>query len=398
MKEYNLLTQKLLKEGYDENNYPDYVRLPGGCFGKNPLQNLDGGFVYTNKYRDTMVFKAGCGLLVKGSYFASGHMSYMGREWTIENDCPTITCPYRKDSCDLRDTTLMDAEGGGLCKILFCDCHRTDEKYDYEKSFDKARDDEQKKINRKYDAFAESKNGHVCHWHARYNYWTGEWSQSYDPMTCARYCMNVGRDCDLTGKPVSKKKGNVFYDVKISYIRRDGTLFDGKEVIKINKGVRLFDTAKSITICEQAAKHCRKYIEKRERDKKHNEILLFGWKVEVLNIRAEQRESRDLMQDLQDIRDGIEIVHASDLEKRNKEDKKELRRQQQEKKIKKLEKKLLEVGYYNLDDYSIDKVRADRWLGEERIQELENERLRLEKEKKEQPVQMSLFDMEVMME
>lgn len=393
MKEYNLLTQKLLKEGYDESNYPDYVRLPGSCWGKSPLQNLDHGFVYTKRYRDQMVFKTGCGLLIKGSYFASGHMSYMGRDWTIENDCPTITCPYRKDSCDLRDTLLGYAHGGGLCKILFCDCHRTKDEYDYEKSIDKASDDEQKEINQKYDAFVQSKKGHVCHWHTSYNYWTGKWSQNYDPMTCARQCMNVGRDCDLTGKPVSKKKGNVFYDVKVSYIRRDGTLFDGQEIVQINKGMRLFDTAKSITICEQASKHCRRYIEERERNKRSAEIILFGWKVEVLNIRAEQRWSRDLMQDLQDIKDGIEVIHDSDLRKKAKEDKKEKRQKAQQKKIQKLEKKIIEVGYYNFEEFSLDRIHADKWLGDERISELEKMREQKLKEEQEKPVQLSLFDM-----
>ena len=390
---YNLLTQKLLAEGYDENNYPDYVRLPGSCWGDNPLQNLNDGFVYTTEHRNKMVFKTGCGLLVKGSYFRNGHMSYMGRKWIIENDCPTITCPYRKNTCDLRNPILGDAHGSGLCKMLFCDCHKTDAQYDYEKSFDKVSDDEKKEINQKYDAFVQSKKGHVCHWHANYNYWTGEWSQSYDPMTCARHCMNIGRDCELTGRPVSKKKGNVFYDVKVSHIRRDGTLFDGQEIVRINKGVRLFDTAKSITICEQAAKHCRRYIEERERNKRSAEITLFGWKVEVLNIRVEQRESRDLMQDLQDIRDGIEVTHDSDLKKSAKEDKKERMQKAQQKRIEKLEKKILEVGYHNLESHSLEKIHADKWLGYERINELEEMRDKKAKEEREKPVQLSLFDM-----
>ena len=391
-REYNLLTQRLLEEGYSEDNYPDYVRLPGSCWGKNLLQNLDDGFVYTNQYRDQMVFKTGCGLLVKGSYFCNGHMSYMGRKWTIENDCPTITCPYRKDSCNLRDPVLGEVSGGVLSKILHCDCHRTNESYSYERSFNKVRDDEQKEIKRKYDEFVKKKKGHVCHWHANYNYQTGEWQQDYDPMTCARHCMNIGRNCELTGKPVSKKKGNVFYDVKVSYIQKERSLFYGQEVIRINKGVRLFDTAKSMTICEQAANRCRKYIEDREYQNRHAEVLLYGWKVEVLNIRAEQREGRDLMQDLQDIKDGIIITHASDAEKKQKEDKKKRRQQAQENRIKKLEKKLLTVGYYNLDEYSLDRVHADKWIGAARISELERQRKELEIEKNNNPVQMSIFD------
>ena len=84
----------------------------------------------------------------------------------------------------------------------------------------------------------------------------------------------------------------------------NAVLFDGEEVIRIEKGIRLFDTGKSMTICEQAEKRCKEHIYSREKDRYHAEIFLYGWRVEVLNIRAEQRESRDLMQDLQDIRDG----------------------------------------------------------------------------------------------
>lgn len=392
MGEYNLLTQKLLAEGYTAENYPDHVRLPSGCYGKDPLQNIYGGFEYTPQYCAQMVFKTGCGLLIKGSSFI-GSMSYMGILWIQENDNPVICCPYRKDSCDLRNPVLGGTIGGGISKIFECDCHQTDEPYDYEKSIDKARDDEARKKRKKYEEFVKSRNGHVCQWHAYYNKWTGEWSHDYDPMICSGRCMNVGKTCDFTHLPVNRKKGNVFYDVKLSYIRHDGTLFDGEEVVKIQKGVRLFETAKSMTICEAVVQKCRQEIIDRAESEWRREIFVYGWKVEVLNIRAEYRESRDLMQDLEDIRNGIQIVHASDLDRQKKEEKKERRLQAQQKKIERLEKRLLDVGYYNLEEYSIDKIHADKWLGEERIVEFEDLRKRRLKEEQEKPIQLSLFDM-----
>lgn len=393
-KEYNLLTQRLLAEGYTAENYPDYVRVPPGAWDKNdPLHNLHDGFEYTPDYRNRMVFKTGCGLMVKGSHFSNGSMSTMGITWIPENDNPTITCPYRKDSCDLRNQLLGGVHGGGLCKMLFCDCHQTSEAYDYEKSIDKVTDDYNAEKHRKYDEFCERKKGHVCHWHMNYNEWTGEWNQMYDPMTCARMCMKkAGQDCDLTHKPVSRKRGNVFYDVKVTRIRNDGTLFDGEKVIEITKGVRLFDKNVSLTICEQVAKRCIKEITEKEMQRRYSEIRLCGTEVEVLNIRAEQRESRDLIQDLIDIQEGIKIVHDSDMKKRAKEEKRERRKLEQEKKIAKLEKRILEVGYRNLESYSTDRVHADKWLGEERIAELEEMREQQEKEKQNEPVQMNLFD------
>ena len=78
---------------------------------------------------------------------------------------------------------------------------------------------------------------------------------------------------------------------------------------------------------------------------------------------------------------------------KEKEEKKERRLQAQQKKIERLEKKILDVGYHSLEEYSIDKIHADKWLGEERIVELEVLRKRRLKEEQEKPVQLSLFDM-----
>ncbi len=395
VKDYNLLTKKLLSEGYTAKNHPDYAEVCRSAWGKELWQNIAGGFEYTVAYLSSMVFRTGCGLLVEGSRFTTGHLSYMGIEWIPENDNPVITCPYRKDTCSLRNPLLGGPEGGGLAKAFFCDCHRTDEPYSYERSLKKAVDEQDREIREKYNAYGEKVKGHMCYWHMYYNQWTGEWSQKYDPMVCAHNCQRVGGICDLTHKPVSRKRGNVFYDVKTSYIRRDGTLFDGEEVVSIKKGIRLFETGKSITICEQVAanKKCREELCEKIRHRYIHENILYGLKAEVMNIHAQQRESRDLMQDLEDISAGIEIVHASDVARNQKEEKKQRRQQAQENRVRKLEKKILEIGYSALEEYSLDRVHADKWLGAERIEELEKmrqERLRQEKEK---PVQMSLSDL-----
>lgn len=392
MREYNLLTKKLLAEGYAEENYPDYVQIAGGRYGENPLQNVYGGFEYTKEFRKKLVFSTGCGLLVEGSRFL-GSMGYMGIEWIPENNNPVICCPYRKDACDLRNKILGDARGGGLSKLFFCDCHLTSEAYEYEKSLEKAIDDEEAKKREKLEAFSKKLKGHVCMWHTRWNDWTGKWEQRYDPIHCADMCLNRGRNCNLTGKPVSEKKGNVFYDVKISYIRDDDTLFSGQEVVKIEKGVKLLKSPVSITICDQIVKRCQRDIEKKTRDRYGMRVALFGWKVDVMNIRAERRESRDLMQDLQDISDGIEVVHASDQEKRAKEQKKAKRQTAEEKRIQKLEKKLIDVGYENLPETSLDRVHADKWFDADRIEELAEIRKRKLKEEQERPVQLNLFDL-----
>ena len=85
-----------------------------------------------------------------------------------------------------------------------------------------------------------------------------------------------------------------------------------------------------------------------------------------------------LMQDLEDLRNRIQIIHASDLEKRNIENKRERRQQLRKSAVRRLEKKLLESEYESLKEYSIDRRHADKWLGAERIAKLEQ--MRLEKE------------------
>ena len=60
--------------------------------------------------------------------------------------------------------------------------------------------------------------------------------------------------------------------------------------------------------------------------------------------------------------------------------------------MKRLEKKLLKDGYGSLEEFSLDRRHADRWLGEERIAQLE--RQRQESESRERHVQISLSDLE----
>jgi hypothetical protein len=393
MSEYNKLTQRLLAEGYTADNYPDYVKIGGGNFGKgDPLDNFYGGFEYTREYREKMVFVTGCGLFVEGKEIGFGSMSFNGIEWTAENDCPVITCPLRPDSCDKRfSQSLGGAHGGGLCKIFQCDLRQTDEPYDYERSIRKVKNDIDAEQHRQLEEYIRRKKGHYCVWHAHYNYWSKTWKQVYNPIQCARMCQNIGKTCDLSGKEISKKRGNVFYDVKVSWIHNEGDLFDGQEEVHITRGVRFLDHPTSVTICEQIAKRCRQDIIDREIHRRHTEIYLNGIKVEVLNIRVEQRESRDLLQDLEDLKAGIEIRYDSDDKKAIKEAKSARRKEAKEAKVRKIEKKILDVGYDNLED---DRYKADRLLTPERIEELEEERKRILIEKENDPKQMSLFDLE----
>ena len=118
MMKLNLLTQRLLSEGWTKENHPDFVR------DWAYYSDFYGGFEYTAERLHRMVFSTPCGLLVKGSHWSSGHMSYMGVEWMPENDNPAINCPYRKLGCEKNHQLLRHhASGGGLSKMVFCACH-----------------------------------------------------------------------------------------------------------------------------------------------------------------------------------------------------------------------------------------------------------------------------------
>ena len=91
----------------------------------------------------------------------------------------------------------------------------------------------------------------------------------------------------------------------------------------------------------------------------------FEFFYEPINFRVEWRESRDLEQDLSDISEGIEVIHASDLVKQKATAKRESKVKRKEAKVKANKKKIiskfkkqLEDGYY-FDDETGEK-KTDR--------------------------------------
>ena len=200
--------------------------------------------------------------------------------------------------------------------------------------------------------------------------------------------------CPILGKELDKKKGNVYYDLKKSGRRREGeqlSLFDGEEWTTITKGLKVFDKPVSLDICRAYIKVQQdEILEKWEMNNAFYRLIDKSLKAEVLNVRAARTEARDLMQDLQDIQNGITVYHKSDLQKSEQTRKKEQRQQAQEKKIERLERKLITFGYENLQ--AVDRMRADKWLKPERLEELEEIRQKRAVEEKNQPVQMSMAD------
>ena len=396
--EYNLLTQRLLAEGYTAENYPYYVNLPehSRFSGGDGLDNFYGGFVYQSWYAYEQTFQTPCGLWCKGLQCQTG-LHYEGISWTFENDLALIICPYEKAECGLKHEILQSTEQLALQRK--CNVHMVEDEYRYEGSVEqilKLYDDE---ILRKKISFRLQKHNRVCEMHMYFNKETQEWEMHYDPGDCAR--MRCTGYCPVLGRELDKKKGNVFYDVRESGrdYSLDGTLFEGQRFTAVKKGKRVFERSVSMDICKRYVQLCKNdLIQFVKLNQYHDKLFFAKWygrdySVEITNIRAAQREGRDLLQDLEDIKAGITVVHESDAQKRASEEKKERRKSAKEKKIRKLEGKILENGYGSLEPHSPDRIHADKWLGMERIRELEEMREKKQLEEKNSPVQPSVFDL-----
>ena len=364
MTEYNVLTQSLLQAGYTKEQYPDYVRLVNGV---SDQFELHGGFEYSPWYLKEMVFSTACGILVRHSDFLSHKMGYQGIWWEAENDNAVIYCPYRVTECEHRHPSLND------CTMSFCNCHRVKKKYDYEQSVQKIYDEQEKRKNIKLKEFSDRMNQRICLHHMKYDWKEEAWSLNYNPCICAKVCGNSW--CTLRDVPLSSKRGHVYYDLEISRIRQDETVFCGQHAVNVIKGIRFLKQPVSMSICKEIAKHCKKIIEREERLKYHAAIFADPTlNLHITKVYCASRPSRDLIKDLEDIKNGIHIVHASDEIKQSKEKKSEHRMQLQLQNERKLEKKILANGFDSFPEYSPEYKHAVKWFGWERIARLEEQR------------------------
>ena len=299
-------------------------------------------------------------------------MSYMGVDWTEENDCMTIICPYydRTAPCDLNHPLLRNSTIAGChCENLyFCAVHETHRSWNYEQSLEKVQDEAAAEQDRLFEEFSASRGGHVCKMHCHYNRQTKEWSMYYDPWhNCFGHCSY----CSILGKEVSSKKANVFYDIKVTSIQKGQGLFPDEEKIIITKGIKLLKHRISETICEAIVQTCAEDIRRFIELNHHTDTFLYGTRFEVVNLRVDRRETRDLMQDLRDIANGVEVHHKSDMEKAAKAAKSERRAKSRERKENSQRQKA-EAQFLSADEESATKY-ASSWkhrLGYERYEEL----------------------------
>lgn len=335
------LTKELLSKGYSfdrPEELPNHIEVGTG---------MDKGeFIFKHQYIQQSTFITPCGLKVKGSK-TWDNLSCFGKEYRYENNSGLITCPFA-ESCEKHSKEFN--EYGAIRN--YCEIRFTSEAWSYEQSFERKLDRlEALKRKQRHDFLASHPRS--CRY--QINYEGGEWKNRYNFSICRTTCGGGCRYCPVAGKALTNKKANVFFDIRVTRTNPEfkGSLFEGNELVSITKGNRFFESPISADLCERFVKSFPFEIRHKEENRRHSEKFfaeLKGevYKIDIENIRVEKKESRDLLQDLQDIADGIQVVHALDREKQAKIQKKEKREEQARKKEKRIERKKNEAKQINL--------------------------------------------------
>ena len=248
--EKNLLTQKLLAEGWTKQNPPDYC--DNYCW-------YYGGFTYSYDFKQKMIFKTPCGLFAQFSSVIEGG-SYMGIDWSIENNCVPVKCPYyqSKEPCALNHPYLEQSRAKCTDGTLFpkdCAVTVTDEPYDYEHSVEKLYNHQHELKKRKIEEFIAKKNGHVCEFQLSYCKATETVRQRYNFQECITMGCTF---CTLRQKDMTGKKVNIFYDVETKYTIKGEGLIPDEQKTAVKKNIKF--TKHPIT--EELAKCILKEVEK----------------------------------------------------------------------------------------------------------------------------------------
>ena len=337
------LTKELLSKGY---SFDRPEELPEGVTIGRGMDK--GEFVYITSWLWEQVFITPCGKQVKGITCHDG-LSTHGIEYRFENNNPLVNCPFHYEKCKLQDPILNEGPIKHFCSVCHCS-----EVYKYEGSIEEAKRLEEIKRKEKKEQFLAA-HPRVCEHHITYNPESESWRTCYDFNQCVALCSGGGRYCPILNDKLSTKKGNVFYDIRLTFTdpTLKGSLFEGEEITQLVKGNRFFKSPISLSLCERFLKGFSGDINKREQSRHFTQIFFAERKgekfeVSIENVKIDKRESRDLLQDLQDIQDGIQVFHMIDREKAEAARKREDRIKRKEKKEKKIDRKLNEARQINL--------------------------------------------------
>ena len=331
----NELTKRLYSEGWSRENHPDSVYW-------SDFENF--GYKWETLLR--MVWVTPCGLLVSGRTVGASDVSYGGIWYCPENGNPVIRCPHGRSDCGYQTEPLR--------KWSMCICSPSDSCYDFEKSVERV---EKERDAESHAVYMEVTGGQYCACVVGCNgYEPGRYEIDYDPERCIQLgCKN--ETCSVTKKARDISKCNIFYDIRREWKTRTGLIEDHKTTLE--KGCKVFSKPVARTDAElwlarkkaaynpfrekhiinprlTAEDRSMEYFSNHHRQWPGYDYFEFSYSVE--NIRIEARETRDLLQDLQDVAEGLEVVHASDMEKAKTQAKRDAKTKRASEKQKRIEK------------------------------------------------------------
>lgn len=283
-----------------------------------------------------MMWKTECGLYVnsKKSYspLFAGSCSYLGKTYSAENNNVLIHCPY-KEPCEMRNKDFDNV------KIMYgmCCISKTDDPYDYEKSIEKIKDDNDAIYYLNLEKLYEKNPLYRgCGNVGRKD---NEVKITYDLSKCLLWRNGCDKPvCAVTGKKRDLTLVNIFCDIK--YTVDKGMLTEHEA---IRKGIKLLS---SPIMMECAERKLKELENKDEWYWRSHKSMMKPYKIYI-----SKRATKDLMQDLQDAKEGIEVHHDSDLKKKAAQEKRERKEERQKKKqLKKNKVKIEQVEQLSILD------------------------------------------------
>lgn len=402
----NRLTERLLAQDVkreDPSTWPEGVWM---CDTVN--------FAYSREWRYTPTWESPCGLLLKR------HGDFWGDTWVEgeykceENDNPLFACPRMWERCEHRKR---------LPQGMNCQWHRTDRVWTEEESAERLYESHTREAKRLWEEDF-----------GKYPGWKGicpNLKTVQDDGRMVRKCRYsvsecISSHCDSTqcvcrlGAERDLSKANIYYDLYVERHWTEGFLH--REEKQLLKGLKLFGSPVARTDAEISLRIWRhdpdnitlphnftrlNAMWQSESSKDLSREAFFvrhhgKWqertdctmRIEVRNIRVARNEQRDILQDLQDVAAGLEVVHDSDNAKAAKARKTESRSRAKVEKLAKLlandmlkgKPGLATIQMRDMKQDMRDRVRAEAERIVARVREKQD---RIERER----AQVSLFDL-----
>lgn len=399
--ETNRLTERLTAQGADPANSKTWPKEVYSIDGKN--------FLWRHEWIYTRDWEAPCGLMHRGHGQSWGDCYIKGEYHCTENDNPLFRCPCPERACPHR---LQLPPG------INCEFHPAGREYDPSQEIDSI---EREKLNRKWSAFLKDAANHPGYDNPCFNLDDDgkvRW-RLYNCDTCKNTCC-IARN--WAARDISP--ANIYYDLYTETVDETGLVpWVRKE---LRKGLKVFEKPHARTDCEMALaiwkadpEHpflpfgMRKLNAYTGRDYDSMRLLMrrvynherITVTVEIRNIYVAKNEQKDLIADLEAVRDGAEVIHESDLQKAAAQAKTDRRREAEIEKTAKVyanyAKRGKAAGFFAMHGHADDagdkpairqKNAEFRKAVRKRAEEILEKEAQKQRKATEKAMQMSLFD------